>query len=692
MIHRWKSGQFLALAILALLAGGPCSPAWANDGDLDLGFGANGIISTPIDSRALAIQADGRIIVVGAINGDFGMVRYNADGSLDVTFGQGGVVQTDLGGNDSADRVVLSADGRILVGGTTGLARYTADGSLDAGFGTGGLVTDVPGGDMVIRSDGMILIRRSLTVTHLNGQGGVEFASTLTLTPPCALPIAPCPSSLAGQILAVALLPSGQIVAAGVIANQYSGLPGTFFVARYNEDGTPDTSFGTGGVTATRVSDDYAGVNQVAVQEDGTILVVGAADFPFHYPPFGFYSTFVVVRYKSDGRVGGGFSGRDLPVVCTPGTVCRPPPFARVLNVASDRDGTTVAVLSVQGSPSDNIVLARGAETIATLTDVLGQGRTPSDIEIQPDGKILVAGAGILARFLGLASEDLDSPVIECDQPDGIWHAGNVTLTCMATDAGSGLANPEDDTHFTLTTSVAAGDEWPNAFTDSRQICDKSGNCASAGPIGGNMIDRRPPTVAVIVPAAGSTFTLGQHIDADYVCHDAGSGVQSCIGAVPGGTPVNTSSVGLHTFDVTGLDVVGNSAHASSAYTVSYGICLRYDPSRPKNGGSTLPIKLQLCNASGGNVSSPAVVVRVLRVFLLSSSAQSDLAQSGPAHAPLEFRFSEGQYILNQSLKGFAAGTYGLQLKAGNDPTIHTLQFEVRSSKGHNGGHRASVE
>ena len=36
-----------------------------------------------------------------------------------------------------------------------------------------------------------------------------------------------------------------------------------------------------------------------------------------------------------------------------------------------------------------------------------------------------------------------------------------------------------------------------------------------------------------------------------------------------------------------------------------------------------------------------------------------------------------GSDILNLSLKGFAAGTYGLQLKAGNDPTIHTVQFEV---------------
>lgn len=677
MIHRWNSGQFFALAVLALVTSGPCSPAWADDGDLDAGFGTNGIVSMPIDSRAFAIQGDGRIVVVGAINGDFGTVRYNADGSLDVTFGQGGVVQTDLGGNDSAESVALSADGSVLVGGAAGLARYTADGSLDTGFGTGGLVTDVPGGDMVIRPDGTILIRRSSTVTHLNSQGGVEFASTLTLTPiqPCLQPPLPCPSPRAGRINAVALLPSGQIAAAGVVQNPFSGFENIFLAVRYNEDGTPDTSFGTGGATATRVNEDFASVDRVVVQ-DGKILVVGHADF---LSGSGFYSTFVIVRYDTDGRVDGGSSGNELPVVCTPGKGCRPP-SARVLNVASHRDGTIVAVLSVEGSP--DIVLARGGKTIASLTEVLGEGRTPSDIEIQPDGKILVAGGGILARFLDPDSEDIDPPVIECDQPDDTWHATNVTLTCTATDTGSGLANSEEDAHFTLTTGVANGDEWPNAFTDSRQVCDESGNCAAAGPLGGNMIDLRPPIVAVIAPAAGATVRLGQQIAADYVCHDGGSGVQSCIGAVPGGTAVTTSSVGLHTFEVTGLDAVGNSGHASSAYTVAYGICLRYGPSRPRNSGSTLPIKLQLCDALNANVSSPAIVVRVLRVFLLSSSAQSNLAQSGLAHAPLEFRFSDAQYILNLSLKGFAAGTYGLELKAGNDPTIHTLQFEVRSSKG----------
>ena len=70
------------------------------------------------------------------------------------------------------------------------------------------------------------------------------------------------------------------------------------------------------------------------------------------------------------------------------------------------------------------------------------------------------------------------------------WHADNVALACTASDGGTGLANPADAS-FSLITSVAAGVENANASTDSRVVCDVAGNCTTAGPIGGNKIDRK---------------------------------------------------------------------------------------------------------------------------------------------------------------------------------------------------------
>src|SRR5262249_16787791 len=84
-------------------------------GALDLSFGAGGKITTDFggadNGRALAIQPDGKTVVVGyvSVGGvlDFGLARYNPDGSLDPTFGVGGRVTTDVGGNGDPDGVVI---------------------------------------------------------------------------------------------------------------------------------------------------------------------------------------------------------------------------------------------------------------------------------------------------------------------------------------------------------------------------------------------------------------------------------------------------------------------------------------------------------------------------------------------------------------------------------------------------------
>ena len=89
---------------------------------------------------------------------------------------------------------------------------------------------------------------------------------------------------------------------------------------------------------------------------------------------------------------------------------------------------------------------------------------------------------------------DRAAPTISCGSPDGLWHNANVTILCTASDGGSGLANAADAS-FGVSTSVAAGTATPNAATGTRTVCDSVGNCATAGPIGGIMIDRAPPTL-----------------------------------------------------------------------------------------------------------------------------------------------------------------------------------------------------
>jgi hypothetical protein len=166
---------------------------------------------------------------------------------------------------------------------------------------------------------------------------------------------------------------------------------------------------------------------------------------------------------------------------------------------------------------------------------------------------------------------DIDDPVIDCEAADTNWHADNVTLHCTAEDVGrAGLANP-GDASFDLVTTVPAGEEWPNVDTDSREVCDAATpqNCVTAGPIGGNKIDRRGPWVGVTAPASGASFALNQVVAADYDCQDDGAGLQSCVGSVGSGQPIDTSSPGPKTFQVTSTDHIGNTTVVNVPYTVA---------------------------------------------------------------------------------------------------------------------------
>jgi len=98
-------------------------------GGLDPTFGTNGRVTTNIsdlaEARAVVVQPDGKIVVVGfaRLNGsiDPAVVRYNSNGSLDTEFGSGGIVQTLISPrNDYFGAVALQPDGKIVAVGFTG--------------------------------------------------------------------------------------------------------------------------------------------------------------------------------------------------------------------------------------------------------------------------------------------------------------------------------------------------------------------------------------------------------------------------------------------------------------------------------------------------------------------------------------------------------------------------------------------
>jgi len=291
-------GIFLILIAISVILGcqnpantvPPAEEPQPPSGSLDTTFGMGGIVTTPnMAGLGTAIQMDGKIVVAGTndSNADIILARYETDGSLDASFGTGGIVTTAIGsGSDVCYDVAIQSDGKIVVAGFSynganndfALVRYGTDGTLDASFGTGGIVTTAIGLNydfgcsVAIQADGKIVV-----AGYSNNGANDDFAlvrygidGTLDAS-----------FGTGGKVRtvitsedwgsAVAIQTDGKIIVAG---SSFSGLSITFAIARYEADGTIDTSFGWGGIVTTAiVSEDL--LDTLAIQADGKIVGAG---------------------------------------------------------------------------------------------------------------------------------------------------------------------------------------------------------------------------------------------------------------------------------------------------------------------------------------------------------------------------------------------------------------------------------
>lgn len=352
-----KSGKFtlfnkiLLVASTFVLLGR--SPLLAQTNLLDNSFGTKGTQMTAIaggsgsddEARAIAIQPDGKIILVGKSQDAsghyaFAIARYDADGTLDNTFGTNGTVRTPFtkgGIDDEATCVALQSDGKIVVGGFSedasgnyafAVARYNIDGSLDYGFGSSGEVrTAISGGNgtndyaecLAIQSDGKILVGGSSTsVTgqalalaryNTNGTLDKSFGISGTLR-----------TLVEGTDVAkaISVTSNGAIILAGLsyVGPPYFGfsypLVNVFEVVHYESDGTLDDSFGVDGVTTETVtsyvlgSDGYSHsaatpyLNSVDALPNGAFVVSGCSD-GLYYNSGVHNDLFLIARFNSDG-------------------------------------------------------------------------------------------------------------------------------------------------------------------------------------------------------------------------------------------------------------------------------------------------------------------------------------------------------------------------------------------------------
>ena len=289
-----------------------------------------------------------------------------------------------------------------------------------------------------------------------------------------------------------------------------------------------------------------------------------------------------------------------------------------------------------------------------------------------------LAGNSASAGVAGI-NIDRTPPAITCATADGAWHAGDVRVSCSAADAASGLATAADAA-FVLVTDVPPGVESASAATDGRIVCDAAGNCATGGPVGGHKVDKKAPVVEIASPERAASFTLNQPVAGRYTCTDAGAGIRTCAGSVAPDSAIDTTVPGARQFTVNATDAAGNSATATVPYSVAYGVRTLYDESKAHKSGSTVPIKIQLIDAAGRNLSSAQVVLHAAGVVRVSDKVSDALAEPSDEAPGTDFKYDAvaGAYHFNLKTTGLASGRYVVVFKAGSDAATYQAPFQVR--------------
>jgi uncharacterized delta-60 repeat protein len=386
----------ISTAFIAAVLGSAILPAGAQaaPGDLDPTFSGDGKQTTDFggssEAKAVAIQPDAKVVVVGSTFGDFALAlaRYNPNGSLDTSFSGDGRQTTEFG---VANAVALQANGKIVLvgsidGGGFALARYNPNGTLDTSFsGDGKQTTDFGNSDeatgVAIQGNGKIVVVGTATsstganpefaVARYNPNGSLDTSFSSDGKQRTAF--GACCEGANG----VALQGDGKIVAVGASGAGATGED--FALARYNHNGSLDTSFSGDGKQRTDFGLNSNEATGVAIQANGKIVAVGETG-PNHGE-----GDFAIARYNPNGTLDTSFSGDGEQTTAGPY-------FFDAKGVAIQNDGKIVAV-------GGAFALARYNPNGSLDTSFSGDGKRASDfdgsasaVSIQVNGKIVAVG------------------------------------------------------------------------------------------------------------------------------------------------------------------------------------------------------------------------------------------------------------------------------------------------------------
>lgn len=290
----------LYTVVLVVILSVSAPVCFSQRGVLDVTFGNNGKVVTKmgdstVDAEqiyALATQPDDKIVAVGTARVGtllrYALARYKPNGTLDSTFGSNGKVTTFIDtatqeGNPTG--VIIQPDGKILVVGDAvdfTLIRYTSVGAIDSSFGANGLVkthfsgSTASSGSFALRPDGKIVVAGIVDSFSSTKLAVIRYNTTGSIDPSFGVNgISTIPLYFGQSFTSLVLQPDNKIVI-GATELDSSGT-NDFIVARFNEDGAIDNSFGSGGLALV----DFLGQDflySLSIQPDNKLIAAGITD------------------------------------------------------------------------------------------------------------------------------------------------------------------------------------------------------------------------------------------------------------------------------------------------------------------------------------------------------------------------------------------------------------------------------
>ncbi len=338
------------------------------------------------------MQPDGKLVLVGTADEtsyalqNFAISRYTIDGMIDSTFSNDGIDSVDLNNYlDEARHAALDTLGRIVVTGRSsdlngnkyvGMVRYNPDGTYDNSF---------------------------------SGDGKVSHQMSSSLVEPWA----------------ILVKGDGKIAVAGRLYSNSSS--NDVFIMQFNDNGTPDNTFGASGLASPGVAGSQSCLSMVE-QPDGKLIVAGNNQ-TFTGGAFGY----LIMRFNSNGTLDSTFNGDGIMVDTLAGI--------NISGMALLPDGRIIVGGDCSHLPDSHFALARYLDdgvrdstfgTSGQVETVIGTGTGSSvitDIRLQADGKILATGYFSGDALVYLARYNTDGTIDNSFGVNGIIGTGIGTST-----------------------------------------------------------------------------------------------------------------------------------------------------------------------------------------------------------------------------------------------------------------------